>query len=102
MIMLDFICKGSTELFGTDWDWKIQNKNIYLQRELNPRLVKPRPVDQRFRPLDHDVLMMICFTGGIKLITPLRDNTCQNDYGYMCIWTDCQTKSTFHLNVDFS
>ena len=25
---------------------------------------------------------------GYRLITPLRDNTCQIDYGYMCIRTD--------------
>ena len=31
----------------------------------------------------------------------LRDNTCQLDYGYMCIWTECQTKLSF-LIVDFS
>ena len=46
-----------------------------------------------------DGLMMIC--GLIffrivwyKFIKPLRDNTCQIDNGYMCIWTVCQTKST--------
>ena len=32
---------------------------------------------------------------GYKLIKPLRDNTGQIDYGYMCIGTDCETKSTF-------
>ena len=36
-----------------------------------------------------------------KLIQPLRDNTCQIDYGYVCICTECQTKLTF-LNVEFS
>ena len=36
MVMLDFICMGSTELFGTGWDWKIQNENLCLQRDLNP------------------------------------------------------------------
>ena len=37
----------------------------------------------------------------IKLIKPLRDNTCQIDYGYLCIyiWTECQTKSTFLLSM---
>ena len=58
----------------------------------------------RLRPLGHDALMTI---GGLmsyrimgyKFIKPLRDNTCQIDYGYMCIWTDCQTKSTFLISM---
>ena len=43
-----------------------------------------------FRPLGKDALMMI--SGlisyrimGYKLIKPLHDNTCQIDYGHMCI-----------------
>ena len=33
----------------------------------------------------------------------LRDNTCQLDDGYMCIWTECQTKNFIsYLIVDFS
>ena len=33
----------------------------------------------------------------------LRDNTCQLDYGYTCIWTECQTKLFIsYLIVDFS
>ena len=29
----------------------------------------------------------------------LRDNTCQLDYGYMCIWTECQTKLSFLISL---
>ena len=32
---------------------------------------------------------------GYKFLKPLRDKTCQIDYGHMCIGTDCETKSTF-------
>ena len=53
MVMLDYIYTESTELFGTGWDWKIENENIYLQRDSNPRFATPRPVNQRFRPLGH-------------------------------------------------
>ena len=35
----------------------------------------------------------------IKLIEPLRDNTFQIDYGYMCFWTECQTLSTFLISM---
>ena len=54
-----------------------------------------------------DGLTMICgFMSdrimGYKLIKPLRDNPCQIDYGYMCIWTDCQTKSHFSSQIRFS
>ena len=42
MIMLDFICIGSTELFGTGWDWKNQNENMsqagFEQRQWNSSL----------------------------------------------------------------
>ena len=34
-----------------------------------------------------------------KIDKPLRHNTCQTDYGYMCIWTDCQTKSTLFISM---
>ena len=40
----------STELFGADWDWKIQNENLCLPRDSNPRIATQR---QRFRPLGH-------------------------------------------------
>ena len=57
----------------------------------------------RSRHLDSDLWIIVLQDSGIKLITPLRDNTCQSYYSYMCIWTDCLTKSTFLvLNVDFS
>ena len=61
--------------------------------------VTPRPVKRRFRPFGHAAFMImrinILHHSWIKLIKPLRDNTCQIHYGYMCTWTDSQTKSTF-------
>ena len=60
MDMLDFICNGSVDLFGTGRERKIQNENICLQRDSNPR---PRQSTtgklQRLRPLGHEGLMMI-------------------------------------------
>ena len=38
---------------------KIQNENIFLQRDSNPRLATTRLVEQRFRPLGYDTLMKI-------------------------------------------
>ena len=97
--MLDFICIGSGELFGTDKERKIQNENMCLQRESNPRHATRRQVNQHFRPLGHDALMII---GGLmsyrivgyKLIKPLYDNMYQIDYGYMCF-------SIVRLNLHF-
>ena len=99
----------STELFGTERERKIQNENICLQRDWNPHHACPRQESQRLRPLGHEGLILI---GGLMsyrimrytLIKLQRDNTCQIDYGYMCIWTECQTKRTFisYLNVDLS
>ena len=88
--MLDFICMGSADLFGTERKRKIKNENICLQRDSNPRHATPRQVNQRFRPLGHGALMMISSLisyriMGYKLIKPLRDNRCQVDFGYMCI-----------------
>ena len=86
--MLDFI--GSVDLFGTERERKIQNENIRLQRDWNPHHASLRQESQRLRPLGHEGLMLI---GGLmsyriigyKLIKLLRDNTCQIDYGYICI-----------------
>ena len=77
MAMHDFICMGSTQLFGKGRERKIQNENRCLQRDLKPRPVTSRQVNQRFRPLGHDALMMICGLMsyrivGYKLTKPLR------------------------------
>ena len=90
MVMLDFICNGSVDLLGTEREGKIQNENICLQWDWKPHHASPRQESQRLRPLGHEGLMLI---GGLmsyrimeyKLIKLLRDNTCQIDYGYMCI-----------------
>ena len=99
----DFICMGSAKLFGPERERKSQNENIDVQRDSNPRHATPRQVNQRFRPLGHGALMMICGLqdSGIQInkLKPFCDNTCQIDYGYKCIWTDCQTKSTFLISM---
>ena len=63
MIMLDFFCIGSTELFGTVREGNIQNEKT------NPVGLEPTPgtlwqVNQRFRPLGHtDIKLSIyCLT----------------------------------------
>ena len=89
MVVLDFICMGSTYLFGTARrERKIQNENICLQRDSNPRLATTRLVEHRFRPLGYDTLMKITLINVLldswkKLIKPLRDNTGQSDRGYI-------------------
>ena len=59
MVMLDFICNGSVDLFGTERERKIQNENICLQRDSNPH----HPVHDRkvsaLRLLGHEGLMVI-------------------------------------------
>ena len=84
--MLDFICNGSIDLFGTGRERKNQNENIYLQRDSNPHHASLRQETQRLRPLGHEGLMRISGLMsyrviGYNLIKPLRDNTCQTDYG---------------------
>ena len=58
MVMLDFICMDSADLFGTDKERKIQNENIGLQWDSNPLFASPRQVNQRLRPLGHGALTM--------------------------------------------
>ena len=53
MDMLDFICNGSADLFGTGREQKIQNENIWLQRDSNPHPASPRQESRRLRPLGH-------------------------------------------------
>ena len=60
MIMLDFICRGSTELLGTGREEKNKNENICLQLDSNPRpVLLDRQVNQSSRPLDHDGLTTV-------------------------------------------
>ena len=88
--MLDFICMDSVDLFGTGRERKIQNENICFQRDSNPRHASPRQVTQHFgitrpRRLDDDQCFNALQKNGIQINKPLRDNTCEIDYGYMCI-----------------
>ena len=53
MVMLDFIYIGSADLFGMGRERKIQNENIYFQRDSNPHHASPRQENQRLRPLGH-------------------------------------------------
>ena len=57
--MLDFICNGSVDLFGTGRKRKNQYKNLCLQQDSNPHHASPRHESQRVRPLGHEGLMVI-------------------------------------------
>ena len=48
MVILDFIYKGSADLFGTRREGKIQNENMF-PAGFEP--ANPRQDSQRFRPL---------------------------------------------------
>ena len=53
MVMLDVIYISTADLFGTGRERKIQNENIFLQRDSNPHPASPRQESQRLRPLGH-------------------------------------------------
>ena len=57
--MLDFICNGSVDLFGKGRERKIQNENICLQQDSNPRHASPWQESQLLRPLGHEGLMVM-------------------------------------------
>ena len=59
MDMLDFICNGSVEQFGTDRDRNIPDENICLQRDSNTHHASPGQESQNIRPLGHEGLMVI-------------------------------------------
>ena len=95
-----FNLHGSVKLFGKDRERNIQNENICLQQDSNPHHATPRLAYQHLVSLGQGALIIICGLMfyrilGYKLMNTLCDNMCQIDYGYMCIWTDCQTLSTF-------
>ena len=77
------------------------SENICLQRDSNPHHASPRQESQRLRPLGREGLMAISGFMSYRIIwyklkkNLLRDNACQLDYGYMCIWTE------FRLNFHF-
>ena len=85
--MLDFICNGFVDLFGTERERKIQNENKCLQRDSNPHHASPRQESQRLRPLGYEGLMMIGDFMSYRIIgyKSLRGNTYQIDHGYMTL-----------------
>ena len=94
-------CSEQAGNIANNSKWKYMSKAGFV-----PISCYPWQVNQRSRLLDHDGLTMNCclMSSRImenKLIKPLRDNTCQIDYGYMCIGTDCEAKSTFLFPVKF-
>ena len=105
MDMLDFIGNGSVDLFETEKEQTIQNENICLQQDSNPHHASPRQESQRIRPLGNEGLMVISGLMSYRIMgykfkkKLLRDNTCQLGYGYMCIWTECQTKLSFLISI---
>ena len=68
MTMLDFICNGSVDLFETGRERKIQNENIYLQRDSNQHHASPRQESQRLRLLGHEGLMVTSGLMSYKII----------------------------------
>ena len=59
MAMLDFICNGSVDLFGTEREQKIQNENICLQGDSNQYHANPRQESQRLRSLGNESFIVI-------------------------------------------
>ena len=56
MVTLDFIYIGSADLFVTGREQKIQNENIFFQRDSNPLHATPRQENQR--SLDRSVTLI--------------------------------------------
>ena len=104
MDMLDFICNGSIDLFGSGRERQIQNENICLKRDRT----HTTPVhDRKVSALDRSAtrawwwsVVNVLLDNGTQILKKLlRDNTCQFDYGYMCIWTECETKLSFLISL---
>ena len=70
---------------------RIQNEIICLQQGSNLHQASQRQESQRLRPLGHEGLMVISGLMSYRIMgyklkkKLLSDNTCQFDYGNMCI-----------------
>ena len=64
MVMLDFICIGSTKLFGPDRERKIQNEKYMSPAGFEPT---PRHSTARLRRLDDDLWFNVLQDSGIQI-----------------------------------
>ena len=95
---------GSADLFWTGRERKMQNENLCLQRDSNPRHTTARQVNQRVRPLCHVALMM--FRGYVWMDNGMQINktiTWQHVSNWLLYLNRMSDKIYIsYLNVDFS
>ena len=61
---------------------------------------KVSALDRSATRTDRDQWFNVLHDNGIQIKKKLlHDNTCQRDYGYMCICTDSQTKLSFLISL---
>ena len=99
--MLDFICNGYDDLFGTGRERIIQNENISLQRDSNPHHASPRQESQRLRPLGHEGLMMISGLMSYRIIGYKFYRNCYVTTRVNSIMVTCVLELDVRLNFHF-
>ena len=100
--MLDFICNGSVDLFGTERERKIQNENICLQLDSNPHHISPRQESQRLRTLGHEGLMVISGLMSYRIIGyNIKKKNCYATTRVNLIMVTCVFKLNVRLNFHF-
>ena len=101
--VLDFICMGSTYLFGTaQRERKIQNENVCLQRDSNPRFAMTRLVEQRFRQLGYDTLMKIILINVLMSLDKINKTiTWQHGSKWLWLHHTCVIELTVRLSLHF-
>ena len=95
MGMLNFICNGSVDLFGTGRERKIQNENICLQRDSNLHHASQRQESQRLRLLAHEGLMVFSGLMSYRIMGYKFNKNCHVTTPVNLIMVTC----VFELNV---
>ena len=100
--MLDFICNGSVDLFGTGRERKIQNENVCLQQDSNPHHASPRQESKRHvgharpRGLGGDQWYNVLQVNLIQLLKHCYVTTCVNMIMVTCVF-ELNVRLNFHF-----
>ena len=94
--MLDFICMGFVELWGTGSTWAIHHENIYIcpQRYSNQPSSAPKAAAFYLSAtLTDDMrLKMTLFTVSFCVQHASKHSQCDNVYCYMLLWFICHDR----------
>ena len=93
--MLDFICNGSVDLFGT-------GRELQILRDSNPQNANPRQEKQCLRPLGHEGLLVIRGVMSYMIIAyKFKKKNCYVTIRVKLIMIACVSELNVKLNFHF-